>query len=97
MNLTEMADDESITLSHLISVRPDGLSFDHCWRTSANTPELVQQFDRLYGSSLAGTATPVERLIDDATGKTKDDCQAFLRFVWNFIYLRTPTAMTTNN
>lgn len=83
-------DDQPVTLAHLIAVRPDGLTFQACWRAAANNPELVVEFDRLKGTRLGGQGTPIERLIDEATGKAAEDYNAFLRFCWNCLYLRVP-------
>jgi hypothetical protein len=51
-------------------------AFLACLRVSIETPELAQNFDRLYGASLM-------------FGKpSRDDMQAFVQFVHNSIYLR---------
>jgi len=81
---------ERMTPAHYLAVRSDGLSFLACLEAAAGTIELVQQFDRLYGASLATRRAPIEAMVDAATGKQDADMQAFLRFVWNSIFLRTP-------
>lgn len=83
-------DDERMTPEHYCAIRSDGLSYAVCLRETAGTVELVREFDRLYGTRLVSRTTPIDRMIDEATGKLDDDMQAFLRFVWNFIFLRTP-------
>jgi hypothetical protein len=85
-----ISDDERLTPIHYGAVRPDGLSFMHCLNETAGCIELVQQFDRLYGATLVSSRHAIEKMIDEATGKHDDDMQAFLRFVWNFVFLRTP-------
>ena len=83
-------DDERMTPEHYCATRSDGLSYAMCLRETAGTMELVREFDRLYGTRLVSRTTPIDRMIDEATGKLDDDIQAFLRFVWNFVFLRTP-------
>lgn len=65
-------------------------AFQLCLHDAIETRELVQQFDRLYGATLTTRATPLERMIDKATGKADDDMRAFVEFVHDGIYLRLP-------
>lgn len=57
------------------------------------TPELVKEFNRLYGCGLGvDRRAPIERMIDEATGypygaATKDDLGKFVAFVYEFIWL----------
>lgn len=62
-------------------------AFLACLGEAINTPELVRQHDRLYGSTLMSRATPIERMVDKATGKAADDMRAFVGFVHRCIYL----------
>jgi hypothetical protein len=63
-------------------------AFSACMREAIGTPELVANFDRLYGASLTTPRSPIERMVDKATGKTEDDMRAFVEFVHDCIYLR---------
>ncbi|WP_368640452.1 hypothetical protein ABRZ04_04355 [Castellaniella ginsengisoli] len=65
-------------------------AFLACLSEAINTPELVRQHDRLYGSTLMSRATPIEQMVDRATGKTNDDMRAFVEFVHRCIYLTLP-------
>jgi hypothetical protein len=61
----------------------------------AKKPELVRQIDRLYGTSLSqiGKRTPIESMIDKATGFDKTleaDMVLFTWFVYEFIWSRLP-------
>jgi hypothetical protein len=85
-----VSDGERMTTEHYCAIRSDGLSYAVCLQEAAGTVELVREFDRLYGARLVSRTTPIEQMVDEATGKLDDDMQAFLRFVWNFIFLRTP-------
>lgn len=62
-------------------------AFLACLGEAINTPELVRQHDRLYGSTLMSRVTPIERMVDKATGKADDDMKAFVEFVHRYIYL----------
>lgn len=75
---------------HYLAVRDDGLSFAACLDQALGCEELLIQFDRLYGATLVSRTAPIERMADEATGKQADDIRAFLRFVWNDVFLRTP-------
>ena len=65
-------------------------AFMACLLESIDTPELVAQFNRLYGATLGARATTIEQLIDRATGKERDDMRAFTEFVHFSIYTRIP-------
>lgn len=64
-------------------------AFTRCAHEAIETPELVENFNRLYGASV-GRGTPLEREIDSVTGKSDDDMRAFINFVHDGIYLRVP-------
>lgn len=49
-------------------------------------PELVREFNRLTGYSL-GDGSPIERMIDEATGFDRAAMAAFCKFVVEFIWL----------
>lgn len=64
--------------------------FHVCLVSTAAETELVEQFDRLYGTTLVSRATSIERLVDRATGKTEDDMEKFVEFVYRYVYLIVP-------
>lgn len=64
------------------------LAFIACIRQAAANNELVLQFDRLCGADLSRRRPPIERLIDEAAGKTADDVANFVRFVHDCVYMR---------
>ena len=66
-------------------------AFQACLRQSIDVPELVAQFDRLYGANLVTRQAPLASMIDQATGKQEDDVRWFVEFVHNAIYLRLPS------
>ena len=49
-------------------------------RLCAGNGELLANYDRLLGTNLAGRGTPIDRLIDEATGKLEEEVRAF--FDW---------------
>jgi hypothetical protein len=65
-------------------------AFQACLRGAVETPELVAQFDRLYGARLVTKQSPIDAMIDKATGKQEADMRGFVEFVHNAIYLRLP-------
>jgi hypothetical protein len=68
----------------------DDPAFMACLHGAIGEPELVRQFDRLYGATLVSRKNWLETAIDKATGKQDDDMRAFIEFVHNCIYMRLP-------
>jgi hypothetical protein len=88
--MQEIKDDEPITPAHLLAVRSDGLEFSTCCQLSAAAPSLVKEFDRLWGTNLLSRGTAIDLAIDEATGRQHSDCGKFIRFVWNYVFIRCP-------
>jgi len=65
-------------------------AFMACFKSAISTHELVQQFDRLYGCSLSRARSPIEQMIDKATGYQDDQLRKFTEFVHDSIYMRLP-------
>lgn len=65
-------------------------AFHGCVRTALDTPELVANFDRLYGFNLSRRGAPVDILVDDTTGRTEAGIRAFMVFVRDYVYTRLP-------
>jgi len=65
-------------------------AFMACLGASINTPEIVENFDRLHGCSLAqiGKGKPVEQMIRDAAGNQVEQLRKFTEFVHDGIYMR---------
>lgn len=57
-----------------------------CARAALNTPELVANFDRLWGFKKPGS--PLDRMIDDAAGAAEARAKAFAEFVRDCVYSR---------
>ena len=62
--------------------------FVTCLIATIDTPELVVEFDRLYGANLTRRGTGLDLMIDDATGRTGDDLDRFTDFVRDCVYSR---------
>jgi hypothetical protein len=95
---TEIPDNEPVTGEYLFAIRSDGLSFLQCVEGVMDTPPLMAQIDRLQGTSFTKPRAPIEKMIDEATGKDAADLQTLLRFVWNCIFTRVslgPPVLTT--
>jgi hypothetical protein len=52
--------------------------------------ELIQGYDRLAKTDICTPLTPIERMVDNATGKTAADLLGFMRFCLD-IWHRVPT------
>lgn len=50
--------------------------------------ELIQQFDRLNGTNLSRRGSPIERMVDDGSGRTEADLAAFVEFVVDCVISR---------
>lgn len=62
-------------------------AFIACLDEAISTPELVANFDRLYGADLRRRMPPIVRMVDEATGKLADDMREFVHFVHSSLYL----------
>ncbi len=62
------------------------MTFIETVRICLKTPELVSEYDRLRGSNLSRKGTGLDLLIDDSTGRTKDEMRGFVQFVWEHIW-----------
>lgn len=65
-------------------------AFVACLGEAIRTPELVTQFNSLYGATLGARTSAIEQMVDKATGKADDDMRAFAKFVHDCIYTRLP-------
>ena len=68
-------------------------TFWDCVKLCATEPAFVREFDRLTGYHLStmGGRPVIHAMIDDATGRDREALVAFLGFVWEFVWTRTPT------
>lgn len=96
MELKEILTDEPITPFHLLAKRTDGLSFRECFLEVWNNEELMKRFNNVFSINLGCYVSPIEEMIDQATGKQKHDFEIFLRFVWNTTFIRCPKLNTKN-
>lgn len=88
VSLTEITDQVTVGVPHLLAVRSDGLTFAACVQMASGNADLVSEFDRLRGTNLSLRGAPISLAIDEATGRLDHDMQSFLRFVWNNVFLR---------
>lgn len=57
-----------------------------CLREAASEPELVREFDRLWGTNLQRRGGGIELAIDHACGRSESDVRAFAEFVRDYVY-----------
>jgi hypothetical protein len=64
-------------------------TYAQCLSYAASLPEFVAEFDRLHGTHLAklDRRTPLDAMIDDATGRDNAALAAFCQFVFAFVWL----------
>lgn len=64
-------------------------TFEECLLAAGANTELVTQFDRLYRTSLSKLTvrSPLDLMIDEATGYDKDQILKFAAFVFSYIWL----------
>lgn len=58
--------------------------------TCLGNRELLIEFDRLRGTNLSeiGCASPINSMIDEATGRNEDSMAKFVEFVYDAIWCR---------
>lgn len=64
------------------------MTFEDVLRTCANNEQFVAQWARLRGFKLAGS--PIERMVDDATGYSDDIADTFISDVRDLVWNRVP-------
>jgi hypothetical protein len=69
----------------------DRITFLGCVLRSLNDDELVAHFDRLTGRNVGRKGSPLELMIDEATGRRADDLDAFIAFVRDVVWDRLPS------
>jgi len=67
-------------------------AFQRCAFEAIAIPEFVDNFDRLSGSCLGRVlkVSPIERMVDEATGFRDEQFRKFLEFVHFALYTRLP-------
>jgi hypothetical protein len=71
------------------------VTFNDCLMECARNPDLVREFNRLAGCHLPvpgerDTRSPLDRLIDDATGYggvLESELKQFCEFVWDCVWV----------
>lgn len=62
-----------------------GIFFIDCLNRCLHEPELVAQWERLSGRQLIAHS-PLERMIDEATGYQMDAMREFADFVYEYVF-----------
>ncbi len=72
------------------------MTFPECVLFCSENKDLVREFDRLRGTHLSqlDRRAPIERMIDEATGRDKAALQMFVEFVFECVWLRIPREET---
>jgi hypothetical protein len=66
----------------------DLAAFTACVAMCFDDRDLVAAFDRLRGCNLLGRGTPLDLMIDEATGRTDRDLRLFVEFVHDVVWSR---------
>lgn len=64
------------------------MTFIECLEYCAGQSEFVKEFDRLYGTHLSqiGRRSPLDAMIDEATGRDKESLDKLSAFVFRFVW-----------
>lgn len=65
-----------------------GVTFYACIMECFDVPELIENFDRLWGCNLCQKGAPINLMVDKATGRMQHDMKEFVEFVWEYVFLR---------
>ncbi len=63
------------------------MSFADVIRAAVDNQELLKEYDRLSGTNLSMRGTPLDIIIDEATGRVEAEIPDFVDFVYNAIWL----------
>lgn len=80
---------------HLATEPHPPMAFDECVVYCLRQPELVREFDRLNGTNLLLRGAPIELMIDKESGRTMDDFQQFIAFVYDCVWCRITSPAQT--
>lgn len=69
---------------------PERLTFARCLAACLANRELVENYDRLRGTNVGLRGSPLELMVDDATGRLESDVAGFLAFVEDCVWDRLP-------
>lgn len=70
--------------------RPELLAdpeFVACALATIDAEGMLEEFDRLFDTTLVSRKSPIERMIDKATGKLDTDMLKLMHFVAEYVYL----------
>jgi hypothetical protein len=56
---------------------------------AANSPDLLREYDRLYGANLSQRGAALDRMIDESTGRLAAEFEAFAAWTLD-VYERLP-------
>jgi len=65
-----------------------GVTFYQCIMECAGIPEFISNYDRLRGTNLSCKGHPINVLVDEATGRLQTELEAFIEFVWEYVFTR---------
>jgi hypothetical protein len=70
----------------------DRVSYAECLSVASRTPALVAEFDRLAGTHLSalGRRSPLDAMIDEATGRDREALARWMAFVYECVWCRLP-------
>ena len=71
----------------LLTVR-HGMSFMECLGHCISEPELIANYDKLRGTNLSRTGSPIDLAVDQATGRMNAEIEGFIEFCWDCVFLR---------
>ena len=63
------------------------MTYAECLHEAAGNAALVAEFDRLTGSELGHTRNPIDRMIDETTGREREWALQFAAFVFEAVWL----------
>lgn len=63
------------------------ITLETCIREALNTPEFIEQYNRLNGSRIGKPRAPIEQMIDKITGYEKDQMYKFFNFVRDYVWI----------
>ena len=64
------------------------MTFYDCLMECVGNRELVKGFDRLRGTNLSMSGPPINLMVDEATGKQREDMNKFIEFCWDCVWTR---------
>jgi hypothetical protein len=77
-----------MVLAEKLFTTRNGVSFHSCLMECIGNQELVENYDRLYGSNISLKGSGLALEIDKVCGRQETEFRDFIEFCWEYVFTR---------